>query len=65
MPGHMNVLLAEVDVPYEKLCELDDINAFLEGADVAIIVGANDCVNPRPLNCLIRPSTACPLSGLI
>lgn len=49
MPGHMNVLLAEVDVPYEKLCELDEINAFLEGADLAIIVGANDVVNPAAI----------------
>ena len=46
MPGHMNVLLAESDVPYEQLCEMDDINAIIENVDVAIIIGANDVVNP-------------------
>jgi NAD(P) transhydrogenase subunit beta len=46
MPGHMNVLLAEADVPYEKLCELDDVNPTMESVDVAIVLGANDVVNP-------------------
>ena len=46
MPGHMNVLLAEADVPYEQLIEMNDINPTLESADVAIVVGANDVVNP-------------------
>lgn len=46
MPGHMNVLLAESDVPYEKLVEMDDINPELPNTDVVLIVGANDVVNP-------------------
>ncbi len=46
MPGHMNVLLAEADVPYEQLCEMDDVNAIMESVDVAIVIGANDVVNP-------------------
>ena len=46
MPGHMNVLLAEADVPYEQLVEMDDINPTMDTVDVAIVVGANDVVNP-------------------
>lgn len=46
MPGHMNVLLAEADVPYEQLCEMDDVNPTMEMVDVAIVIGANDVVNP-------------------
>ena len=46
MPGHMNVLLAEADVPYEQLLEMDDINPRLPMVDVAIVIGANDVVNP-------------------
>ena len=46
MPGHMNVLLAEADVPYESLFELDDVNPTMESVDVAIVLGANDVVNP-------------------
>ncbi len=46
MPGHMNVLLAEADVPYPKLVEMDDANPNMPNTDVAIIVGANDVVNP-------------------
>ncbi|MFQ5446640.1 MAG: NAD(P)(+) transhydrogenase (Re/Si-specific) subunit beta [Saprospiraceae bacterium] len=46
MPGHMNVLLAEADVPYPKLVEMDDANGMMAQTDVVIIVGANDVVNP-------------------
>jgi H+-translocating NAD(P) transhydrogenase subunit beta len=47
MPGHMNVLLAEADVPYEQLKEMDDINPELPQTDVALVIGANDTVNPE------------------
>jgi len=56
MPGHMNVLLAEADVPYDQLCEMDAVNPIMETVDVAIIIGANDVVNPAALedeNCAI------------
>jgi len=46
MPGHMNVLLAEADVPYEQLTEMDDVNPIMSTVDVAIVIGANDVVNP-------------------
>ncbi len=46
MPGHMNVLLAEADVPYEALLDLDEINPDFSATDVALVVGANDVVNP-------------------
>ena len=46
MPGHMNVLLAEANVPYEQLIEMDEINREMPGVDVALVIGANDTVNP-------------------
>jgi NAD(P) transhydrogenase subunit beta len=59
MPGHMNVLLAEADVPYESLDELDQANAKFSGADVSLVVGANDVVNPAA-----RDDPASPLYGM-
>jgi NAD(P) transhydrogenase subunit beta len=50
MPGHMNVLLAEADVPYEKLVEMDEINPDMAKTDVVVVIGANDVVNPAALD---------------
>ena len=49
MPGHMNVLLAEADVPYEQLCEMEEVNSIMPIVDVAIVIGANDVVNPAAI----------------
>ena len=50
MPGHMNVLLAEADVPYDELKEMDQVNPEFARTDVAVVIGANDVVNPAALN---------------
>jgi NAD(P) transhydrogenase subunit beta len=59
MPGHMNILLAEANIPYDKLKEMDVINSSFEQTDVSIVVGANDVVNP-----LARQASGTPIDGM-
>ncbi|MGD0692389.1 MAG: NAD(P)(+) transhydrogenase (Re/Si-specific) subunit beta [Acidimicrobiales bacterium] len=61
MPGHMNVLLAEANVPYEQLLEMDEANSELATADVALVVGANDTVNPAAVDDPTSPIYGMPI----
>jgi NAD(P) transhydrogenase subunit beta len=59
MPGHMNVLLAEANVPYEQLCEMEEINPSFPDTDIVMVVGANDVTNPAA-----KSNKSSPLYGM-
>ena len=59
MPGHMNVLMAEADVPYDALKDMDEVNQTIDQVDVVLVIGANDVVNP-----LARTDPSSPIAGM-
>jgi NAD(P) transhydrogenase subunit beta len=61
MPGHMNVLLAEANVLYEQLAEMDDVNPIMDAVDVCVVIGANDVVNPAAREIVSSPIYGMPV----